>query len=127
MGAGVFSAAAVIVKLTYLDSFGKTKDPFFDVVNLATWSVVEEQMGIIAACVPTLKSPFERVLRRVGLLSTRGRTGGGSSYINAEGQRSGSDSHYLSKMKKSRSEIAGTSSEQSILEPIGPARVAYQK
>lgn len=80
-------------------------------------------MGIIAACVPTLKSPFGRVLRRVGLLSTREITGGGSSYINAGNPKSRSNSHYLSNIKKSRIEIAGTSSEQSILEPTGPARV----
>ncbi|KAM7211422.1 hypothetical protein V8F06_013200 [Rhypophila decipiens] len=131
MGLGVFSAAAVVVKLTYLGPFGKSQDPLYDIVPLATWSVVEELLGIIAACVPTLKSPFEKVLRRVGLLSTARRTGLGSGYVNADGDgvKSGSNSHYLSNLsskKKSRIEIAGTSSEQSILEPTGPARVAYR-
>lgn len=129
MGIGVFSAAAVIVKLTYLGPFGKSTDPLFDIVPLATWSVVEELLGIIAACVPTLKSPFERLLRRTGLLSTTKRTGNASGYINAEDPRSGSNSHYLSTLsgkKKSKVDIAVTSSEQSILEPTGPARSAYR-
>jgi hypothetical protein len=39
-------------------------------VDLAIWNVVEAQTGIIAACIPCLKSPCERVLRRFGLLST---------------------------------------------------------
>ncbi|KAM7198234.1 hypothetical protein V8F20_006261 [Naviculisporaceae sp. PSN 640] len=129
MGIGVFSAAAVIVKLTYLGPFGKSTDPSYDIVPLATWSVVEMLLGIIAACVPTLKSPFEKLLRRTGLLSTSRRTGNASGYINAEDPKSGSNSHYLSDLsskKKSKiGTIAGTSSEQSILEPTGPARMPY--
>ncbi|KAK3370433.1 hypothetical protein B0H63DRAFT_373813, partial [Podospora didyma] len=67
MGLGVFTASAVVVKMTVVGNFGNTTDPLWDVVTLATWSIVEAQVGIIAMCVPTLKGPMESVLRRVGL------------------------------------------------------------
>jgi len=80
MGLGVFTASAVIVKMTVIGNFGDTTDPLWDIVTLATWSIVEAQIGIIAMCVPTLKGPMESVLRRLGVLSKRSTTNGG--YIN---------------------------------------------
>jgi hypothetical protein len=69
MGMGVFAAAAEIVKLTYMRSYGQTGDMLWDCVGLITWSILEAQMGIVAACVPCLKSPLQTALRRIGLLS----------------------------------------------------------
>ncbi|RDL40551.1 uncharacterized protein BP5553_00530 [Venustampulla echinocandica] len=79
MGIGLFTTVAVIVKIPLIATFGKTGDVLWDNVNVATWSLVEGQLGIIAACIPCLKSPFERLLRRVGLLSTT--TGGISGRV----------------------------------------------
>ncbi len=110
MGLGVFTSAAVIVKLNFVGNFGKTGDVLWDTVDLAAWSVVEQQVGIIAACVPCLRTPFERILRRLGLLTRK--TINGSGYINAEG---GSYSLHNVTSKKVRIEIPTASSEQSIL------------
>ena len=40
-------------------------------VILAMWNELEALLGIVAACVPCLKAPGERLLHRVGLLATR--------------------------------------------------------
>jgi hypothetical protein len=68
MGLGLFTAAGVIVKLTLVHTYGQTGDMLWDSVDLNTWSILEGQMGIVAACMPCLKSPFHAVLRRMGLL-----------------------------------------------------------
>lgn len=68
MGLGVFTAAGVAVKLTLVPVYGKSGDRLWDSVDLNTWSILEGQMGIVAACMPCLKSPFQTVLRRMGLL-----------------------------------------------------------
>ncbi|KAK5659559.1 hypothetical protein OQA88_761 [Cercophora sp. LCS_1] len=68
MGLGVFAAAAEVVKLTHVRWYGQTGDMLWDCVGLVVWSVLAAQMGIIAACVPRLKSPLEAVLRRTGWL-----------------------------------------------------------
>lgn len=69
MGLGLVAAAGAVVRMTLMRTYGQTGDILWDCVALITWSVVEAQLGIVAACVPCLKSPSERALRRVGLLS----------------------------------------------------------
>ncbi|KAF2269388.1 hypothetical protein CC78DRAFT_529175 [Lojkania enalia] len=69
MGLGIFAAAASIVKTTLVKDYGVTGDSLWDAMDLTLWSILEEQSGIIAACIPTLKSPLERILHRIGLLS----------------------------------------------------------
>ncbi|KAF4629092.1 hypothetical protein G7Y89_g9060 [Cudoniella acicularis] len=72
MGLGLVASVSSIVKTTLISSYGKTGDALWDSVNLSLWSVLEEQIGIIAACIPCLKSPFERMLRRFGVVSIYG-------------------------------------------------------
>ncbi|KAK3370421.1 hypothetical protein B0H63DRAFT_454593 [Podospora didyma] len=70
MGIGVITAVASAVKLTMAKKYGSSnsQDPGWDCIDLIAWSVIEEQLGVIAACVPCLKSPFEKMMRRLGLL-----------------------------------------------------------
>ncbi|KAK0639658.1 hypothetical protein B0T16DRAFT_463308 [Cercophora newfieldiana] len=68
-GLGLAATAAASVKLTLIGSYGQTGDMLWDCVGLVTWSILEAQIGIIAACVPCLKSPLHSALRRVGWLS----------------------------------------------------------
>ncbi|KAM7213501.1 hypothetical protein V8F06_011114 [Rhypophila decipiens] len=123
MGLGVFTASAVVVKMTVIGNFGNTKDPMWDVIELATWSIVEAQIGIIAMCVPTLKAPMESILRRVGLLTKRTNTHR-SGYINAESGRERSQAYRMNNVSafnnSSRTEAQKTNfspaaSESSIL------------
>lgn len=69
MGLGVFAAITSIVKMTHVKSYGITGDTLWDTIDISLWSMLEEQIGIIVACIPCLKSPFERLLGRLGLLS----------------------------------------------------------
>ncbi|KUJ12659.1 uncharacterized protein LY89DRAFT_592935 [Mollisia scopiformis] len=46
-------------------------DPLQATVEGSLWAKLEELVGIIAACLPCLKSPAERLLRRLGILSDR--------------------------------------------------------
>jgi hypothetical protein len=72
MGLGLFATAASVVKIFLIKSYANSTDPLWDIVSLGLWGYVEQFAGLIAACVPCLKAPFERFLRRVGLLSTIG-------------------------------------------------------
>ncbi|KAK4225623.1 hypothetical protein QBC38DRAFT_510919 [Podospora fimiseda] len=74
MGLGVFASAASIVKAVIAANFGKGPDPNLEGINMGTWSVVEEQVAFIAACVPCLRKPFKRVLQKFGLASVSAAT-----------------------------------------------------
>ncbi|KAF2191830.1 hypothetical protein K469DRAFT_654985 [Zopfia rhizophila CBS 207.26] len=120
MGLGVFAATASIVKTTLVKTYGITGDTLWDSIDLTLWSILEEQMGIIAACIPCLKQPFERVLNRMGLLSSIKRSTYGG-YRNEYGNYGTRESHKMSAMK-SRGGLGGigakaadAQSEQSIL------------
>ncbi|KAK3986486.1 hypothetical protein QBC44DRAFT_333307 [Cladorrhinum sp. PSN332] len=69
MGLGVFASAASIVKAVIAANFGRTDDPNLEGISMGTWSVVEEQVAFIAACIPCLRKPFKRVLQKFGLTS----------------------------------------------------------
>jgi hypothetical protein len=84
MGLGIFASITSIVKTTLIKNYGKTGDALWDSVGISMWSILEEQIGITAACIPCLKSPFERLLRRVGIVTTYGsRSRGRSDYVYA--------------------------------------------
>ncbi|KAH7417721.1 hypothetical protein BKA64DRAFT_702483 [Cadophora sp. MPI-SDFR-AT-0126] len=44
-------------------------DPLSTTVDSSMWAKLEELVGIIAACMPCLKAPAEKLLRRAGILS----------------------------------------------------------
>lgn len=70
MGLGILASAASVVKLTLANKYGGSRVDIYDGVDLTLWSIVEGEVAIIAACVPCLKVPAEKVLRRLGLLSS---------------------------------------------------------
>lgn len=78
LGLGIVASAASIVKVTLADEFPGSTDQTYDSVELSMWSIIEGNTTIIAACAPCLKSPAERALRRLGLLSLHEASGGGS-------------------------------------------------
>ncbi len=81
MGLGIFASAASITKTVIIQSYNDSGDTG---LRIALWAAVEEQVGIIAACLPCLKSLFHRGLQRLGLVSTTApiRTGYGQSGTN---------------------------------------------
>ena len=70
MGLGIFASSASLAKTFMVESYGKTGDSLMDTVGLTTFSMLELQLAIIAACIPTLKRLFEMILRRWGIIST---------------------------------------------------------
>lgn len=85
MGLASFTAIATIIKLPMVEPYGKYGDSLYDTIGIMTWSSIEANMGIIAASVPCLKSPFESFLRRVGVLK--------STASNVSDHRSGGSGH----------------------------------
>jgi len=72
MATGLLATGILCAKLTTYPSWGKG-DPMQDMVKPCAYTKIEELVGIIASCLPTLKAPAERVLRRAGVLTTRFR------------------------------------------------------
>ncbi|KAF2469199.1 uncharacterized protein BDR25DRAFT_372414 [Lindgomyces ingoldianus] len=101
MALGIFAAAASIVKVTAAANFGRTNDPTKEGISIGTWSCVEEQVGFIAACIPCLRSPFQKVLSYFGLISTQNKTTYGRAYgqMHGEGGNSSKPKDTHSRMK----------------------------
>jgi hypothetical protein len=122
MALGTFAGVASIIKLHAGSNFGRTKDSTREGINIGMWSLVEELCGLIAACVPCLRSPFQRVLRYFGLVSTHK-----TSYAHTYGQMPDRHSKFKSttrnmstggvaiQMKSMRSASADAQSEENIL------------
>jgi hypothetical protein len=70
MSLGVMAGAISSYKISISD---KTfaGDLLSGTVLMAMWNELEALLGIVAACIPCLKAPGERLLHRLGLLSSR--------------------------------------------------------
>lgn len=67
MGLGVFASCAAVVRTLTLQDYYTSQDVFRTNVAISLWAVVEQQMALMAATMPTLKAFMERSLVRVGL------------------------------------------------------------
>ncbi|KAF2655007.1 hypothetical protein K491DRAFT_704878 [Lophiostoma macrostomum CBS 122681] len=122
MALGTFAGVASIIKVNFGANFGRTSDSTREGINIGMWSSVEELCGIIAACVPCLRSPFQRALKYFGLVSTHKTT-----YAHTYGQmhdrpsklrsttRKSSAGGVAIQMKSMRSVNADAQSEENIL------------
>jgi hypothetical protein len=57
---GVFSTSASIVRLHTVRIYTESQDPFFDAVPINLWSVIEVNVGIYCASIPSLKALFSK-------------------------------------------------------------------
>ncbi len=50
---------------------------------MGAWTLIEEQVAFIAACVPCLRSLFQTLMVKIGVATTRGATtkGAGNGYV----------------------------------------------
>jgi rhodopsin domain-containing protein len=71
MGFGLFASACAIAKMALI-SLDPIIDPTYDPIPLGVWAHLEQFIGFIAACVPSLKAPFEQILAYFGLLKKDG-------------------------------------------------------
>ena len=65
MSLGLVATAIACIKIP---TFGRRGDTLRTTIYSSMLAKIEEQVGIIAACLPCLKSPAERALRRMGIL-----------------------------------------------------------
>lgn len=59
-GLGIISTLASIIRLQSLRIFTLSNDPFYDSLPINTWSMVEVNIGILCASIPTLKPLLSR-------------------------------------------------------------------
>jgi len=68
LGSCLLGTGACIARIYYMVVFDfSSPDGFYLMVDRFIWSRAEESLMIIAACVPLMKSPIERLLKRLGL------------------------------------------------------------
>lgn len=123
MALGVFAGVASIIKIVISTRFGKTADLDLEGVQMSMWSLVEQLVGFIAACIPCLRSPFQRLLEYFGLASShaKSRYGGdygrgyGQVYANPSAVKSAFKSTAQSGMKMKNMPSADAASEENIL------------
>lgn len=146
MGLGIFATVAAILKTTVLNAYRSTRDPFWEVVDLSLWWQMEQNISIMAACIPTLKAPFERILGRLGLLTslkkrtTRGYTqyGDGNSHplssirtdINAEkkiaqSREAGASEDSILRMERGAYEAGASTDSRKIMNITRTTEVQY--
>ncbi|KAE8445090.1 hypothetical protein EG329_013805 [Mollisiaceae sp. DMI_Dod_QoI] len=70
MATGLLATIISCIKMTTFNNV-YLGDPLQATVTSSMWAKLEELVGIIGACLPCLKSPAERLLRRIGILSDR--------------------------------------------------------
>ncbi|KAJ5881366.1 uncharacterized protein N7529_000038 [Penicillium soppii] len=63
MGLTMLSAIVTIVKATYLHLFTNRSDPLWAVVPLVLWGLIEQNVVIVAACIPTLRPFFRKTFK----------------------------------------------------------------
>ncbi|KAF2178183.1 hypothetical protein K469DRAFT_754691 [Zopfia rhizophila CBS 207.26] len=74
MALGLVASSTAIIKMVHLAHYmDQGFDRLHDMLDLTIWVKVEEILIIIAACAPVLKSPVERLLRRIGILVVRSK------------------------------------------------------
>jgi len=71
MGLGILTAVTAAIKVPSIKDFGQQADVSWDGVNFVVWSIVEEQVGIIAACIPYMRGPFQSLMQYMGLVTVQ--------------------------------------------------------
>ncbi|KAK4450385.1 hypothetical protein QBC34DRAFT_461966 [Podospora aff. communis PSN243] len=71
-GIGLFASGASIVKAVKVGRWdtNEVEDTWALAMQIATWTVVELLVAVLAACSPSLKGPIEGLLGRCGILLT---------------------------------------------------------
>ncbi|VUC36691.1 unnamed protein product [Clonostachys rosea] len=69
LGLTLISAIFTVVKATYLPLFNDRVDPLYNVVILVIWGLIEQNVVIMAASIPTLR-PLFRHIRKKGPFTT---------------------------------------------------------
>lgn len=79
---GLFVTICSIVRLKFLIGWSESTNPSYDYANLALWSLIELNAGVICACLPGMASLFRRLKKNVTdkrKTSSYALSGGGGS------------------------------------------------
>lgn len=66
-GIGLFATVASILKAVVVAEWTRTEDRWATAISIATWTVTEQFVSILAACSPSLKGPIQRLLDKFGV------------------------------------------------------------
>lgn len=126
MGLGILASAASMAKVQAAIRIRQVGDATAVGIQVGMWSAVEELTAFICACVPCLRSPFQRLLKHFGVISSDKSSSaqgyynmGAGNFASAKGseQRMAND-HMVNKsikMKSMRSTTADADSDTMIL------------
>ena len=95
MGLGLIASAWSIIKTVEVQKFYAPGVPIDEMIpigiTVATYTVLEQFTGILAACIPAMKGIFQACLGRMGvsLTDSRSRPGRSGYYLNNGGQSGG--------------------------------------
>lgn len=86
MGMGFFLGILVLLKLLKIGSLFSRTDPTYDSADMATWAIIEANIGILLVNIPTIRPLFSRVfaLTRKGTGGEK-PSGSHSQYGNLDG------------------------------------------
>ncbi|OJJ64699.1 hypothetical protein ASPSYDRAFT_39450 [Aspergillus sydowii CBS 593.65] len=98
MSLTLLSAIVTIVKATYLPLFTNKEDPLYNVTPLVVWGLIEQNVVIVAACIPTLRPFFRQAFGSKG----------SSNYNNTSTGRSGGSGFRLSSKSRPKRLISAT-------------------
>ncbi|KAH7033624.1 uncharacterized protein B0I36DRAFT_383449 [Microdochium trichocladiopsis] len=95
MGLTFLSAIVTLIKATFLHLFNDTEDPLWNVVTLVFWGLIEQNIVIFAACVPTLRPLFARALRPLAYSNSPSQSNslGNNTNLQSFGLRSLASTH----------------------------------
>lgn len=82
LGLGLFGCIAGCVRISYLGSYGASGDWLWDGRNLAIWTILELNMGIVAGSLPTLRPLARRLL---GSVASRSKSSKSRANTNTQG------------------------------------------
>lgn len=84
---GLFVTICSIVRLMFLTGWASSTNPTYDYANLALWSLIELNAGVICACLPGMASLFRRLRKERDEKKRTGLSYGNSSSASPGGSR----------------------------------------
>ncbi|KAF6809471.1 CFEM domain-containing protein [Colletotrichum musicola] len=82
---GTFVTVVSILRLQSLVAFAKSQNPTWDQFGVATWSTVEINMGIICACMPSVRIILVGLFPKLLGTTRRGTSAAAKYYIQSSG------------------------------------------
>ncbi|KAI1839378.1 hypothetical protein JX266_014411, partial [Neoarthrinium moseri] len=85
LGLGFIASTATIVRIRYLVYYSIAEDNLYNIANIATWSIVESGLGIIAGSMATLRP----LLKHIPFLRTLSNSGDSKSKSKSRSKKTG--------------------------------------